>query len=676
MNIFIYYMERLRNLSLWIKISAMVSLFSIGVFVALGYIGWQIIMDQQAQIVRVDKLHAIDQILHNEIARTRMVTRLLASDLPSSEGYSGERIYNIVRNQKLLLVLDVEFIYLYDKSGEIILSESPGYIVEPGWQMKITRHAFRGGEAVAGLETLPPMQGKSEPRLAVVAAVPIQDDKNNSVRGVLVLGHTLEGQPPYLRQVSEESQEAVSIFAQDKLVSYSAPEEIPLSALKNSLTQENYRDFIAQGKPYYGWLNVGGQRYITAFKPLYDVEGQVVGASSIAFEQTPLLDLVRAFFARYSMLAGLVFLMFLLSFHWLYIKVNRPLAALVKGASAISFGNLAVRIPVAREIKCWQIKNCGQTTCPAFGNNLIRCWFHSSNYCCEKLGLDHRLNTDCCESCVVYRIYRGNQLDQLGDTFNFMAAAIEHEQEIRQKAYDGLQAQNEVLNAQQEDLQTQQEELQAQTECLMSLNKQLENTLEELDSSQNIIYTLVLALEARDHYTRGHSERVARYAVALGVQIGLDAREQELLRRAAILHDLGKIGVHDNILSKPARLDDEEMRMVQEHPVIGERICRPLKTASEILPIIRHHHEWFNGKGYPDGLSGEGIPLGARIMAIVDAYDAMISDRPYRKGMLQAEAREELHHGAGTQWDASLVNELLIMLDREVASWPPENTLP
>ncbi|MHB1127661.1 MAG: HD domain-containing phosphohydrolase [Bacillota bacterium] len=625
----------------------------------MGYIGWQIIMDQQAQTLRQNKLYALGQVLSSEVTRTRMVTRLLASDIPASEIYSSDQLNKIIHSRKLLLLLDVEFIYLFDPSGRIIFSESARTLLETGWQLKASSLAYQG-ESVAGLETLPSLEGDSDPNLAVVAAVPIKDDRDNSVQAVLVLGHKLEGQPPYLRQGSKESRETVSIFAHDRLVASSTSDGISPGAVRKTLTKDIYSNYIALGKPYYGWANVGEQRYIAAFEPLYDVEGLIVGSISVLFDRSPLLVLVRAFITRYSILAVLVFIMFLFSFYWLYTKVNRPLAALVKGAQAIALGNLAVRIPVAREVKCWEINNCNRTDCPAYENSPIRCWFDASELCNRKQGNNHTKQNSC-NNCEIYRIYRGNQLDQLGDTFNFMAATIEHEQMIRQKAYEELQAQNEELNAQQE-------ELQAQTDCLMALNKQLENTLEELDSSQDVIYTLVLALEARDQYTRGHSERVAKFAMDLGARIGLDEGAQERLRRAAILHDLGKIGVNDNILSKPARLDDEEMRLVREHPAIGEKICRPLKAASEILPIIRHHHEWYNGNGYPDGLAGENIPLGARILAVADAYDAMISDRPYRKGMSPDEVREELCRGAGIQWDATLVKAFLILLEREAAS--------
>jgi HD-GYP domain-containing protein (c-di-GMP phosphodiesterase class II) len=141
----------------------------------------------------------------------------------------------------------------------------------------------------------------------------------------------------------------------------------------------------------------------------------------------------------------------------------------------------------------------------------------------------------------------------------------------------------------------------------------------------------------------------------LGANAGLSGTDLDDLYRGGMIHDIGKIGVPDAILLKPGPLDGEEMRIMRKHPVIGEEIARPLRSAAKLLHIIRHHHEKFDGTGYPDQLAGDEIPLVARIVAISDAYDAIVSDRPYRKGMSREKAVAILDRGAGSQWDPELV---------------------
>lgn len=179
----------------------------------------------------------------------------------------------------------------------------------------------------------------------------------------------------------------------------------------------------------------------------------------------------------------------------------------------------------------------------------------------------------------------------------------------------------------------------------------------DLDHSQDIIITLALAVEAKDPYTRGHSERVADYARRLAKALGLPFKDQDLVHRAGLLHDIGKIGVSETYLHKPGPLSGEEREIIRDHPVRGEAICRPLKSLRHLLPAIRHHHERFNGTGYPDGLKGEEIPLSARILAVADIYDALTSDRPYRVGLPQERALDILKTEADQRhWDSHLVD--------------------
>jgi len=189
--------------------------------------------------------------------------------------------------------------------------------------------------------------------------------------------------------------------------------------------------------------------------------------------------------------------------------------------------------------------------------------------------------------------------------------------------------------------------------------------------SEHVIFALAAAAEAKDAYTETHTQRVANTAVHLGTGLGLQESDLVALYRGGLIHDIGKIGVPDAILRKPGPLNAEEERQMRAHPVIGESIVRPLPSVADTLAIIRHHHERFDGGGYPDGLCGHKIPLLARIVSVCDAYDALASDRPYRARRNPEEAIETLMRGAGQQWDRELVSLLLSELPAirfEVAS--------
>jgi response regulator RpfG family c-di-GMP phosphodiesterase len=186
------------------------------------------------------------------------------------------------------------------------------------------------------------------------------------------------------------------------------------------------------------------------------------------------------------------------------------------------------------------------------------------------------------------------------------------------------------------------------------------------EANFDTIRSLDLALEAKDRYTRGHSERVALHSVMIAEVLGLGDAEIEMLERAATMHDVGKIGVPEEIIHKPAALTAAEFEHVRKHPVIGERIVSQLTFMTECLPVIRGHHERLDGGGYPDGLEGEVIPLGARIIAVADSYDAMTSERPYRSPMAQAEALAELERCVGTQFDPACVRALVEVVRERV----------
>jgi putative two-component system response regulator len=185
-----------------------------------------------------------------------------------------------------------------------------------------------------------------------------------------------------------------------------------------------------------------------------------------------------------------------------------------------------------------------------------------------------------------------------------------------------------------------------------------------LDSAEQVIFALAAAVEAKDALTEKHTQRVAEAARSLGERLGLPQASLDALYRGGIIHDIGKIGVSESILLKRGPLNSQEWSRMQAHPIIGETIVAPLQSGTSLLPIIRHHHERFDGQGYPDGLRGDEIPILARIVSVCDAYDALVNDRPYRPGLRREEAIETLRQGAGSQWDPELV-ELLI---RETAA--------
>jgi putative two-component system response regulator len=193
----------------------------------------------------------------------------------------------------------------------------------------------------------------------------------------------------------------------------------------------------------------------------------------------------------------------------------------------------------------------------------------------------------------------------------------------------------------------------------------------DLEQTQNVICALALALEAKDRYTRGHSQRVGDLARKFALHVGLSAGVAERIRIAGLLHDIGKIAVPEKLLNKKGPLTRDEFLRVIDHPVIGEEMVRPLTTLSAVLELIRHHHERYDGRGYPDGLAGEAIPFEVRLLSIVDAYDALTSHRSYRPAPLTHDAALSTlrREAAAGKWDAALVEELVGMLGDTGPMW-------
>lgn len=186
---------------------------------------------------------------------------------------------------------------------------------------------------------------------------------------------------------------------------------------------------------------------------------------------------------------------------------------------------------------------------------------------------------------------------------------------------------------------------------------------QQLDNTEQVIFTLAAAVEAKDPTTKEHLVRMTEHAVRLGHAMKLQRHQLTLLRYGAILHDIGKVGVSELILCKPGPLDAEEWEEMRQHPLIGEKICESLRFAEDVCPMIRYHHERWDGEGYVDGLAGGQVPLLARVLSVVDAFDAMTSDRPYRSALPLEEALRRLRHGAGTQSDPAIIAVFAEMME-------------
>jgi putative two-component system response regulator len=189
-------------------------------------------------------------------------------------------------------------------------------------------------------------------------------------------------------------------------------------------------------------------------------------------------------------------------------------------------------------------------------------------------------------------------------------------------------------------------ELLARTRSLLRLKQYTD----ELENAEAVLFSLAHSIEARDPYTHGHCERLAEMSARMGERLGVPEEQIKALRRAGVVHDIGKVAVPDSILLKPGPLTADETKVMQKHPVVGERICAPLKTFRLVLPIIRHHHEKHNGTGYPDGLQGEEIPLTARILQLSDVYDALTTDRPYKVAFTPEVALDLMGEEAERGW--------------------------
>ena len=187
---------------------------------------------------------------------------------------------------------------------------------------------------------------------------------------------------------------------------------------------------------------------------------------------------------------------------------------------------------------------------------------------------------------------------------------------------------------------------------------------DQLENTERVIFSMARWVEVKDPYTQGHLRRIAGYSAQIAEALGLPPGQVRTIRYAGILHDIGKIGVREAILGKPGPLDAEEQAELRQHAEHGAAIVAPMRFAASVAPIIYTHHEHWDGGGYPRGVAGEAIPIGAHIIAVVDAWDAMTTDRPYRPSLGDTEALRRLRAGSGTQWDPRVVNMFLSLLSQ------------
>ena len=236
------------------------------------------------------------------------------------------------------------------------------------------------------------------------------------------------------------------------------------------------------------------------------------------------------------------------------------------------------------------------------------------------------------------------------------------------RSLDGVPGKSPVLQARVEDItyvKDKERELVRSRDAYFNMLKDLHSSLIELkDLLDGLIHAFANAIDAKSHWTRGHSERVTEYSVEIAREMGLSKADTDNLKTAALLHDIGKIGTYDEILEKREKLTPGEYELVKKHPGKGIDILSPIKKMKDVLPIIIHHHEQVDGEGYPDRLKEREIPLAARILSAADSYDSMIAERPYRPSLGKEHAVGELKRCSGSQFDPEVVKAFLRVLER------------
>jgi putative nucleotidyltransferase with HDIG domain len=241
---------------------------------------------------------------------------------------------------------------------------------------------------------------------------------------------------------------------------------------------------------------------------------------------------------------------------------------------------------------------------------------------------------------------------------------VEEELKRSETSYKEL---TEVLGDALNEVKKREQSLLKGRDAFLNMLEDITEAYKELeDLFIRLVIAMVNALDAKSPWTKGHTERVTKYALDIAKEIGLDDEELENIKMCSLLHDIGKIGIYDKVLDKPGKLSDEEFEIVKKHPEKGAEILKPIKQLSKIIPGILHHHERYDGKGYPNGLMGEDIPLCARILHVADSFDSMTADRPYRPAPGVEYAISEFKKYSGTQFDPSVIKAFLKILESKM----------
>lgn len=302
-----------------------------------------------------------------------------------------------------------------------------------------------------------------------------------------------------------------------------------------------------------------------------------------------------------------------------------PIKGLTETAKQITRGNFVLF--EQRGTHCREILGCKKTACPSYNDNSIPCWLMSGTLCerGKPVG-EFALKLGSCLKCVVYKDLKGDEIRQLIDNFNRMTLTIKENREE-----------------------------------MMSHAEEMEN------SYLQTVMALTNAMEAIDPDTKGHSLRVAELSDKIAVALNFSELERKQLKFAALLHDVGKIGIDSRILLKPGRLNGREKREIMTHPEKGVKLLEPVDFLKPVLGAIRHHHERLDGSGYPYGIRGEEIPFQARIISVADTWDAMLSNRHYRKALSSVYAMAEIERLSGIHFDPAVVNEFIRNGHAEIA---------
>jgi putative nucleotidyltransferase with HDIG domain len=633
------------------------------------------LIEHQGQLMVNDGLKVAHRYLDNSIERLDFNMRNLAYEtkyLGITEG-TFKTIIGEIKTWDQQVHLDM-FFYIAT-NGTTLYSQNNNYSNDLANTVRIfsslesVKKVVSSGKSTSGVKIIPkdvlvkenlldkakikiiftpnaevPKNSYEERAMMLVSAQPVK--VNGKLVGVIVGGQIINNNFSFVDSVDKDINVRTTIFLDNVRVSTTVPNEKGEKAVGTLLSIPVQEQVIKNGKSYFGRAYVVKDWYLTAYEPIRDLQNKVIGVLYVGIPEEPLLITQQSLNNEIMITLLVLTMIFVLVLYYLYRSVVKPITNLSNAAISFAGGNMGVRLKTKDPIKCWEIKECFNKDCPAYGKEHLRCWLIPDTKCFQH-GSDPK-KEESCNSCNIYQYYTKNEIESLSDVFNYMAESI-------YKYTESLQNLNLELEDKNNILRDQRDEMECQKEQLMALNEELEESMQALDDSQSIIYALAVAVEAKDPYTRGHSERVAEYSIKLAKVLGLSFHEFEIIRGAAFLHDIGKIGISGSILRKPGALSATEFQIVKKHTVIGEKICSSLKFARMMLPIIKYHHEHYNGKGYPEGLKGEKIPMMARIVAIADGFDAMTSDRPYRSGMNYDQAIRILIDGAGAQWDPHMV---------------------